>query len=138
MVVIAVGTAKERFYVHEELICNASSFLNNSFVGGFQESQEKKLSLPDVEPRIFRAFLDWLYSRATVLDDNTGNACLNCLGDCLGPVPFKERTSALRAPLTNEIASFEALIERRGVKSVMRQCTFSQIDMTCPNCAEQL
>ena len=63
MVTIFVGKTKEPFYVHLDLLCDASSFFKAAFAGNFKEASEKTMQLPDDRESTFKFFVDWLYGR---------------------------------------------------------------------------
>ena len=61
MVTIFVGMTKQPFYVHLDLLCDASSFFKAAFAGNFREASEKTMQLPDDRESTFKLFVDWLY-----------------------------------------------------------------------------
>lgn len=61
MVTLFVGTSQKPFYVHVDLLCDASSFFKAAFTGGFKESSDKTMQLPEDDENIFSLFVDWLY-----------------------------------------------------------------------------
>lgn len=62
-VTLIVGENKKPFYVHLNTLCDASPFFKAAFTGGFKESFEKTMQLPEDEESIFELFVDWLYYR---------------------------------------------------------------------------
>ncbi|KAH7413402.1 hypothetical protein BKA64DRAFT_719304 [Cadophora sp. MPI-SDFR-AT-0126] len=61
LVTIHVGPAKEPWIIHEDLICNKSTFFRNAFQGGFAEGASKSLMLEEDDPAVFKLFVEWLY-----------------------------------------------------------------------------
>lgn len=61
MVTLLVGESEKPFYVHLDLLCDASEFFRAAFKGNFQESSEKTMRLPEDDESIFELFVDWLY-----------------------------------------------------------------------------
>ena len=61
MVTLFVGTSQKPFYVHVDLLCNASSFFKAAFTGDFKESSHKTMRLPEDDEDTFSLFIDWLY-----------------------------------------------------------------------------
>ena len=71
-----MGQSQKEFYVHPDLLCEASSFFKAAFGGNFKESLEKIMELPDDDEDIFSLFVDWLYHGryemlAELVDDDT-------------------------------------------------------------------
>ncbi len=58
---IYVGDAKNEFHIHQNLLCGASTFFDAAFTSKFKEGSEKKMTLPEDDPEIFGAFVQWLY-----------------------------------------------------------------------------
>ena len=61
MVTLFVGTTQKAFYVHVDLLCNASSFFKAAFTGDFKESSDKTVQLPEDDEDIVSLFIEWLY-----------------------------------------------------------------------------
>lgn len=62
MITLLVGPSKEIFTVHKHLICDKSPFFDAACNGGFLESAENMVHLPEDQPVIVELFLDWLYT----------------------------------------------------------------------------
>lgn len=60
-VTIFVGKDQKPFYVHLDLLCNASTFFKAAFLGNFKEGSEKTMQLPEDDEETFELFVDWLY-----------------------------------------------------------------------------
>lgn len=58
---IYVGDAKNEFHIHQNLLCGASTFFDAAFTSKFKEGSEKKMTLPEDDPEVFEAFVQWLY-----------------------------------------------------------------------------
>ncbi|KAM0141390.1 hypothetical protein ACHAP3_002253 [Botrytis cinerea] len=66
LVTIVVGKEKRKFAVHKQLICESVAYFRGAFsAGGFKESQECSMDMPEDEPGVFEYFMHWLY-RGTV------------------------------------------------------------------------
>ncbi|KAL1865163.1 hypothetical protein Daus18300_007289 [Diaporthe australafricana] len=63
IVTIIVGHQKKRWSVHENLLSNKSEFFRASFRGGFRESKDGVLELPEDDPRVFELFVGWAYAQ---------------------------------------------------------------------------
>ncbi|KAJ9610288.1 hypothetical protein H2200_005065 [Cladophialophora chaetospira] len=63
-VIVLVGTEPQRFCVHKDLICACSNYFNSAYNGSFAETQSGVIKLPDLEPKLFNLFYQWLYSPA--------------------------------------------------------------------------
>lgn len=57
IVTIIVGHQKKKWSVHEKLLSNKSEFFRASFRGGFRESHDGVLELPEDDPRVFELFV---------------------------------------------------------------------------------
>lgn len=63
MVTIFVGNYRKPFYVHEEQLCEVSSFFKAAFTSQFRESWEKTMDLVEEDEDTFDVFIQWLYSQ---------------------------------------------------------------------------
>lgn len=63
MATILVGKNKKPFYIHLDLLCDASSVFKAAFSEGFKEGSEKVVQLPDGNESTFELFVEWLYYR---------------------------------------------------------------------------
>ncbi|KAF2139978.1 uncharacterized protein K452DRAFT_253689, partial [Aplosporella prunicola CBS 121167] len=63
IVLLIVGESRQEFPVHRGLICHHSTFFRAAYEGGFLESTTGICHLPDEDPVIVEAFLNWLYTR---------------------------------------------------------------------------
>ena len=59
-----VGAEEASFIVHEGPLCTGSRFFQAACTGGFKESHERIIRLPEIEPAHFESFLQWLYTQA--------------------------------------------------------------------------
>ncbi|KAK7532441.1 uncharacterized protein J3D65DRAFT_106652 [Phyllosticta citribraziliensis] len=59
---LIVGREQQAFTVHRTLLCRQSRFFINAFTGPWSEGRTGAMRLPDVEPEIMSAFVDWLYT----------------------------------------------------------------------------
>lgn len=60
-VVLYVGQPAVAFYVEMDVICDVSPVLKAAFTGGFKESIEKTMRLPEENPIEFHRFMKWTY-----------------------------------------------------------------------------
>lgn len=60
IVTLTVGRENRLFAAHEEVLCQ-SPFLERVCRGQYLEAQSKRVSLPDEEPEVFSAVLEYLY-----------------------------------------------------------------------------
>lgn len=58
---VYVGDVKNEFHIHQNLLCGASTFFDAAFTSKFKEGSEKKMTLPEDDPEVFEAFVQWLY-----------------------------------------------------------------------------
>ncbi|KAL8822219.1 MAG: hypothetical protein Q9191_007044, partial [Dirinaria sp. TL-2023a] len=63
VVLIKVGPEKTEFGIHKGVLCNASPFFRAALEGGFKETVEQTLELPEAAVDAFKLFQFWLYSR---------------------------------------------------------------------------
>ena len=61
VVTILVGKNKTPFQIHQDQLCEASSFFKAAFEGQFREGSEKKMDLPEEDVHLFDLFVQWLY-----------------------------------------------------------------------------
>jgi hypothetical protein len=63
---VLVGTGNQNtFSVHKDIICAKSKFFKTAFMntnGNWRETEEKLMPLPDVDPELFRTYVNWLYT----------------------------------------------------------------------------
>ena len=60
---IKVGPEKTEFRIHKGVLCNASSFFRTALEGGFKETLEQTIEMPEANVDAFKHFQLWLYSR---------------------------------------------------------------------------
>lgn len=56
-----MGPEGQEFNLHKELLCSVSDFFTAAFDGGFKETEEGVLKLPDQSVETFKYFMHWLY-----------------------------------------------------------------------------
>lgn len=59
--VLYVGTPAVAFHVEMDVLCDVSPVLKAAFTGGFKESQDKTMKLPEEDMIGFDRFLRWVY-----------------------------------------------------------------------------
>ena len=62
-VTLFVGKGKKPFYVHQEQLCEVSSFFKAAFTSEFRESSEKTMDLVEEDEDTFDRFVQWLYGQ---------------------------------------------------------------------------
>ncbi|KAF2642246.1 hypothetical protein P280DRAFT_467641, partial [Massarina eburnea CBS 473.64] len=64
-VTIEVGPEPEtqRFHVYTALLTYYSDYFAKTLSGDWKEAQDRTITLPDIDPRIFSIFVDWLYTK---------------------------------------------------------------------------
>lgn len=77
IVIILVGVIQQKFSVHKKLICASSRYFNTAFNGGFAETQSGVIKFPDIEPKIFGLFNQWIYATPRQI----GEPLYECAGD---------------------------------------------------------
>lgn len=60
LVLLQTGTTRVSFHAHEDIICRLP-FFRAALQGGFREAIEKIVKMPDDEPDIIAALLEFLY-----------------------------------------------------------------------------
>lgn len=70
-VALTVGAARNIFYIHRDLLCEASPFFNVAFkgAGNFQESQTQSMDLEEDDVEVFAVITQWMYTKACNLPD---------------------------------------------------------------------
>lgn len=65
---VRVGPNAQLFHIHKDLLCYWSKYFHNAFNGSFREANEKEITILDVQPKIFKIFMGWLYTQNLMLD----------------------------------------------------------------------
>ncbi|KAH0363124.1 hypothetical protein KCU65_g7599, partial [Aureobasidium melanogenum] len=68
LVTIIVGSSKESFSIHKDLLVFYSDYFRAAFNGSFTEATEGRIELRDVELEVFQNFHSWLYTRKLLVD----------------------------------------------------------------------
>lgn len=63
VVTLYVGNDREVFYIHRNLLCNASPVFKAAFAGKFRESSELSMELPDEDVDSLNRLVQWLYTK---------------------------------------------------------------------------
>jgi hypothetical protein len=69
-----VGSEEELFMIHKDVVCASSKFFKAACSQRWIEGKEKKVTLPEMEPKVFQDYVAWLYSRAYQLQASKGDA----------------------------------------------------------------
>lgn len=57
-----MGSAEQTSTVYKEVICAKSKFFKAACSTRWAERQEKKVKLPEADPKVFQRYLSWIYS----------------------------------------------------------------------------
>lgn len=60
-IAIGVGEAKEKYTIHEEILCCTSPFFTAAVRKGWKEGLDCTIDLPDDQPQTFELYAQWLY-----------------------------------------------------------------------------
>lgn len=60
---VVVGSSKEKFYVHKDVICAASPFFRRCLENDMKEASTSTVYLPEDNPEAFQCILKWVYSK---------------------------------------------------------------------------
>ncbi|KAL5388999.1 hypothetical protein DPSP01_002702 [Paraphaeosphaeria sporulosa] len=63
MITIDVGMEHAKYNVYAELITYYSGYFKGTLNGQWKEAEDRAIELPDIEPRVFDIFIDWLYTQ---------------------------------------------------------------------------
>jgi hypothetical protein len=63
MITIDVGAEHAKYSVYAELISYYSGYFKGTLNGPWKEAEDRVIELPDIEPRVFDIFIDWLYTQ---------------------------------------------------------------------------
>lgn len=80
VVMVRVGPNAQAFHIHKDLLCYWSKYFHSAFNGSFREANEKEITILDVQPRIFKIFMGWLYTQNLMLDKDIEDTLTP--GDC--------------------------------------------------------
>jgi hypothetical protein len=102
---VLVGPSEEAFLVHQQIISLKSQFFKAACRKEWKEGAEKLVRLPEVEPGLFRSYLNWVYTGDLAVDvsaadakesvselKNRGFVKLYVLGDTLDDLPLRNST----------------------------------------------
>jgi len=59
-VTVLVGKEKHSFHLDEDQLCKCSSFFDSALRGGFEESKELAVQLPEADVEAFQVFEEWI------------------------------------------------------------------------------
>ncbi|KAF2794732.1 hypothetical protein K505DRAFT_336660 [Melanomma pulvis-pyrius CBS 109.77] len=61
-IVVKVGPNEEEFYIHKALVMKHSRYFRKELANdNFTKGKEGVVTLPDIEPWVFKIFIQWLY-----------------------------------------------------------------------------
>lgn len=87
IVTVYVGPKRKRFFLHRELICERSPFMEKCLKKGhFDEGYKNELYLPEDDPKAFSIIVDWIYRsriplRTDPLFDVSDMSAAYCMAD---------------------------------------------------------
>ncbi|RDL36919.1 uncharacterized protein BP5553_06271 [Venustampulla echinocandica] len=61
VITLYVGTKRNKFIIHKQLICESCHFFEVAFTSSFKENLEGVMCLPEKRPEIISLFVSWLY-----------------------------------------------------------------------------
>jgi hypothetical protein len=71
---VLVDPEEERFLVYQQIISLESKFFNAACRKEWKEGAEKLVRLPEVEPGMFRSYLNWVYTGDLAVDVSVADA----------------------------------------------------------------
>ncbi|KAF2625439.1 hypothetical protein BU25DRAFT_345683, partial [Macroventuria anomochaeta] len=75
-VMVEVGPELKKYFVHKPLLTSHSEYFRKALQGSWKEAREGTVSLKDVDARVFKLFVHWIYTNAlpkeNELDQLTG------------------------------------------------------------------
>ena len=76
-ITVIVGHTKQSFVVHKAIICVKSPFFKNTTIEDDDDQNEvdSSVHLKDVYPKVFQAYLHWIY--ASDIDEDYFNICID-------------------------------------------------------------
>ncbi|KAJ9133521.1 Kelch repeat and BTB domain-containing protein 7 [Pleurostoma richardsiae] len=98
---VFVGRSRVKWTLHENLLSATSDFFRSAFNGGFRETVEDTIALPEDDPAAFELFVRWLYGRSIV--PGSGAALL--------PPPDKGGTVTIQEYLRLYVLACKFLVE---------------------------
>ncbi|KAL2421391.1 hypothetical protein ABEF95_007647 [Exophiala dermatitidis] len=90
IVTVFVGPKRKKFFLHRELICQRSPFMEKCLKKGrFDEGYKNELYLPEDDPKAFSIIVDWIYrtklpSRTEPQFDVSDLSAAYCMADKFG------------------------------------------------------
>ncbi|KIX07641.1 uncharacterized protein Z518_02294 [Rhinocladiella mackenziei CBS 650.93] len=90
IVTVYVGVKRKRFFLHRELVCQRSPFMEKCLKKGhFDEGYKNELYLPEDDPKAFSIVVDWIYrsrlpSRTEPSFDVSDMSAAYCMADKFG------------------------------------------------------
>ncbi|KAL8797391.1 MAG: hypothetical protein Q9195_000546 [Heterodermia aff. obscurata] len=66
MIQVAVGPEQTIFHIYKQLLSDASPYFKAAISGGYKESFEQKIELPEENPSMFERFQLWLYTGSII------------------------------------------------------------------------
>ncbi|KAJ9603691.1 hypothetical protein H2200_011877 [Cladophialophora chaetospira] len=71
LIKIVVGDAQIEFHVHKDVLVTETVFFQRILSNSTPGAETKEVKLPDVDPAIFKYFVNWVYTRAAKTKRNT-------------------------------------------------------------------
>ncbi|KAF2431493.1 hypothetical protein EJ08DRAFT_733173 [Tothia fuscella] len=72
-ITIKVGKEEETYHIYRSLLCAASQYFHNLFLGPFTEGSTREAKVEDTSPRTFKLFQAWLYCGVIRLPPDSTN-----------------------------------------------------------------
>mmetsp|Transcript_13658 Transcript_13658/g.9828 ORF Transcript_13658/g.9828 Transcript_13658/m.9828 type:complete len:81 (+) Transcript_13658:176-418(+) len=69
-VVIIAGEkpSQEKIFAHRQILAASSEVFQKMLFGPFLETQKREIEIPNIQPRIMRSLLEFMYRGTAVLD----------------------------------------------------------------------
>jgi hypothetical protein len=106
IIAVLVGPDEHEFAIHKDVVCAKSGFFCAACSTAWTEGREKVVRLPEVEPEVFRVYVDWAYTDALVFEADSslkpanetssrGIVNIYLLGDVLDDVRLRNKAMEL-------------------------------------------
>ncbi|KAK3696781.1 hypothetical protein LTR37_017805 [Vermiconidia calcicola] len=69
VITVSVGSDNIEFTVHQDLICDRSPFFKAACSRNWTEAKERRINLPDQNPKAIKIYFEWAYSQRQDLGD---------------------------------------------------------------------